>query len=170
MKNQKISVSEHQKSRKGTNPIRPNDAIPSFFPSEGAPLSIQPYILTFYQSKHAKITTQASYQNLGGYMASYADYDTRDGCTHWEITVHLAPNVVLAQANDSEYAMSYPLSLHTMNWFSSIWMDRIVLATTTRRCLHERALKRHNSGSARAMPNNASCTILAVSQFCLSDL
>ena len=28
----KISVSGHQKSRKGTNPIRPNDAIPSFFP------------------------------------------------------------------------------------------------------------------------------------------
>ena len=31
-------------------------------------MSIQPYILTFYQSKHAKRTTQASYQNLGGYM------------------------------------------------------------------------------------------------------
>ena len=40
-----------------------------FFPSEGALLSIQPYILTSHQSKHAKITTQASYQNLGGYMA-----------------------------------------------------------------------------------------------------
>ena len=39
-----------------------------FFPSEGVFFSIQPYILTFYQSKHAKITTQASYQNLGGYM------------------------------------------------------------------------------------------------------
>ena len=52
-----------------------------FFPSEGVFLSIQPYILTFYQPKHAKITTQASYQNLGGYMASYADFDTRDGCT-----------------------------------------------------------------------------------------
>ena len=64
-------------------------------------MSIQPYILTFYQPKHAKITTQASYQNLGGYMAKYADSDTMDGCTRWEITVHLAPNVVLAQANDS---------------------------------------------------------------------
>ena len=64
-------------------------------------MSIQPHILTFYQSKHAKITTQASYQNLGGYMAKYGDFDTRDGCTRWEITVHLAPNVVLAQANDS---------------------------------------------------------------------
>ena len=40
-----------------------------FFPSEGALLSIQPYILTSHQSKHAKRTTQASYQNLGGYMA-----------------------------------------------------------------------------------------------------
>ena len=39
-----------------------------FPPSEGALLSIQPYILTSYQSKHAKRTTQASYQNLGGYM------------------------------------------------------------------------------------------------------
>ena len=52
-----------------------------FFPSNGAFLSIQPYILTFYQPKHAKITTQASYQNLGGYMASCAYFDTRDGCT-----------------------------------------------------------------------------------------
>ena len=40
-----------------------------FFPSEGSLLSIQPYILTSHQSKHAKRTTQASYQNLGGYMA-----------------------------------------------------------------------------------------------------
>ena len=39
------------------------------------------YILTSYHSKHAKRTTQASYQNLGGYMASYVDFDTRDGCT-----------------------------------------------------------------------------------------
>ena len=78
---EKIFVSGHQKSRKGTNPIRLNDAIPSFFPSEGVLLSIQPYILTFYQSKHAKITTQASYQNLGGYMANPVDYDTRDSCT-----------------------------------------------------------------------------------------
>ena len=29
---EKNSVSAHQKSRKGTNPIRPNDAIPSFLP------------------------------------------------------------------------------------------------------------------------------------------
>ena len=29
---EKISLSAHQKSRKGTNPIRPNDAIPSFLP------------------------------------------------------------------------------------------------------------------------------------------
>ena len=48
-----------------------------FFPSEGSLLSIQPYILTSHQSKHAKITTQASYQNLGGYMASYAYFDTK---------------------------------------------------------------------------------------------
>ena len=40
-----------------------------FSPSKGAFLSIQPYILTSYQSKHAKITTHASSQNLGGYMA-----------------------------------------------------------------------------------------------------
>ena len=80
---EKISVSGHQKSQKGTNPIRPNDAIPSFFPSEGAFLSIQPYNLTLYQPKHAKRITQASYQNLGGYMASYADFDTRDGCTRY---------------------------------------------------------------------------------------
>ena len=52
-----------------------------FFPSEGALLSIQPHILTSYQSKHAKRTTQASYQNLGGYMASYGYSDTRDVCT-----------------------------------------------------------------------------------------
>lgn len=29
---EKISVSGHQKDRKGTNPIRTNDAIPSFLP------------------------------------------------------------------------------------------------------------------------------------------
>ena len=29
---EKTSVSAHQKSRKGTNPIRPNDATPSFLP------------------------------------------------------------------------------------------------------------------------------------------
>ena len=29
---EKISVSGHQKSRKGTNPIRPNEATPSFLP------------------------------------------------------------------------------------------------------------------------------------------
>ena len=40
-----------------------------FFPSEGALLSIKTHILTSYLSKHAKITTQASYQNLSGYMA-----------------------------------------------------------------------------------------------------
>ena len=33
-------------------------------------MSIQPHILTLYHPKYAKITTQASYQNLGGYMAS----------------------------------------------------------------------------------------------------
>ena len=64
-------------------------------------MSIQPHILTPCQSKRAKIATQASYQNLGGYMAKDAYFDTGDGCTRWEITVHLAPNVVLAQANDS---------------------------------------------------------------------
>ena len=52
-----------------------------FFPSEGALLSIQPYIMTLCQLKHTKITTHASYQNLGGYMAKHADSDTRDGCT-----------------------------------------------------------------------------------------
>ena len=40
-------------------------------------MSIQPYILTYYQSRHAKRTTQALYQNLGGYMASYAYFDTK---------------------------------------------------------------------------------------------
>ena len=39
-------------------------------------------------------------------MAEYADFDTRDGCTHWEITEHLAPNSVQAQANNSQYAVS----------------------------------------------------------------
>lgn len=39
-------------------------------------------------------------------LASYADSDTRDGCTHWEITEHLAPNSVQAQANNSQYAVS----------------------------------------------------------------
>ena len=52
-----------------------------FISLKGKSLSLSPYILTSHQSKHAKITTQASYQNLGGYMASYADFDTRDGCT-----------------------------------------------------------------------------------------
>ena len=28
---ERISVSGHQKSRKGTNPIRPNDAVPSLY-------------------------------------------------------------------------------------------------------------------------------------------
>ena len=53
-----------------------------FLSSKEKLLSLLPYNLTFRQSKHAKITTQASYQNLGGYMASYGDSDTRDGCTH----------------------------------------------------------------------------------------
>ena len=52
-----------------------------FIPSEGALLSIQPYIMTLCQLKHTKITTHASYQNLGGYMAKHADSDTKDGCT-----------------------------------------------------------------------------------------
>ena len=47
----------------------------------GKLFSLPPYILTFYQSKHSKRTTQASYQNLGGYMASYGNSDTRDVCT-----------------------------------------------------------------------------------------
>ena len=53
-----------------------------FLSSKRRLLSSLPYNLTFHQSKHAKITTQASYLNLGGYMASYGDSDTRDGCTH----------------------------------------------------------------------------------------
>ena len=53
-----------------------------FISLKGKSLSLSPYILTSYQSKHAKRTTQASYQNLGGYMASYGYSDTRDGCTH----------------------------------------------------------------------------------------
>ena len=104
-------------------------------------MSIQPYILTSYQSKYAKITTQALYQNSGGYMAKYGDFDTRDGCTHYEITVHLEPYVIQTQANNSQYAVLFFPSLHTMNWFSSIWMDRIVLSTTTRMCLHKRTPK-----------------------------
>ena len=51
-----------------------------FFPSEGALLSIQPYILTSHQSKHAKRTTQASYQNLGGYMCLHLYNDTSYDC------------------------------------------------------------------------------------------
>ena len=49
---EKISVSGHQKSRKGTNPIRPNDAIPSFLPIEWsifvytAPCSDAPFVQT----------------------------------------------------------------------------------------------------------------------------
>ena len=77
---EKTSVSGHQKSRKGTNPIRPNDAIPSFSPSEGAFFSIQPHILTPYSSIHAKRTTQASYQNLGGYMCLHLYNDTSYDC------------------------------------------------------------------------------------------
>ena len=52
-----------------------------FISLKGKSLSLSPYILTSYQSKHSKRTTQASYQNLGGYMASYGNSDTRDGCT-----------------------------------------------------------------------------------------
>ena len=33
---EKISVSGRQKSRKGTNPLRPNDAIPSLYPIRGS--------------------------------------------------------------------------------------------------------------------------------------
>ena len=51
-----------------------------FSPSEGALLPIQPHILTFYQSKHAKRTTQASYQNLGGYMCLHQYFDTDYDC------------------------------------------------------------------------------------------
>ena len=49
---EKNSVSRHQKSRKGTNPIRPNDAIPSFLPIEWsifvytAPCSDAPFVQT----------------------------------------------------------------------------------------------------------------------------
>ena len=47
-----------------------------FFSSEGRLLSLLSYILTRHQSKHAKITTQASYQNLGGYMWNDSKNDT----------------------------------------------------------------------------------------------
>ena len=68
-----------------------------FSPSEGAFLSIQPHILTFYQSKHAKITTQASYQNLGGYMANLANYDTEDDAhCRAQSRVHLHPGAYRA--------------------------------------------------------------------------
>ena len=55
-----------------------------------------------YRSKlNAKTRTQTLYQYLSPLVAKDAYFDTGDGCTRWEITVHLAPNVVLAQANDS---------------------------------------------------------------------
>ena len=57
--------------------------------------------LAFKPSANAKNITHVLYQNMGDEVAKYGDFDTRDGCTRWEITVHLAPNVVLAQANDS---------------------------------------------------------------------
>ena len=57
--------------------------------------------MTLGQSINAKRITHALYQNMGDEVAKDAYFDTGDGCTRWEITVHLAPNVVLAQANDS---------------------------------------------------------------------
>ena len=58
-----------------------------------------------------------------------------------ELTVDREFRSLIRPLLKDEYAMSYPLSLHTMNWFSSIWMDRIVLSTTTRMCLHKRTPK-----------------------------
>ena len=46
-----------------------------FISLKGKSLSLSPYILTSYQSKHAKRTTQASYQNLGGYMAEWVGFE-----------------------------------------------------------------------------------------------
>ena len=51
--------------------------------------------------KNKKERTETLYQSFSPFMAKDAYFDTGDGCTRWEITVHLAPNVVLAQANDS---------------------------------------------------------------------
>ena len=68
-----------------------------FPPSEGALLSIRLQILTFYQSKHAKRTTQALYQNLGGYMANLANYDTEDDAhCRAQSRVHLHPGAYRA--------------------------------------------------------------------------
>ena len=47
-----------------------------FLSSKERLLLLPPHILTLYSSKHAKITTQASYQNLGGYMCLHQYIDT----------------------------------------------------------------------------------------------
>lgn len=51
-----------------------------FLSSKRRLLSLLPYNLTFHQSKHAKITTQALYQNLGGYMCLHLYNDTSYDC------------------------------------------------------------------------------------------
>ena len=50
-----------------------------FFSSEGRLLLIPLHILTFHSFKHAKRTTQASYQNLGGYMWNDSKTNTIPG-------------------------------------------------------------------------------------------
>ena len=51
-----------------------------FLSSKGRLLSLPPHILTLHSSKNSKTTTQASYQNLGGYMCLHRYFDTRYDC------------------------------------------------------------------------------------------
>ena len=57
-----------KKAERGRTPSGQMTSFLHFISLEGKSLSLSPYILTSYQSKHAKRTTQASYQNLGGYI------------------------------------------------------------------------------------------------------
>lgn len=62
----------------GWEPTLSDQMMPTlhFLSSEGRLLPLIPHILTPNSSKHAKITTQASYQNLGGYMCLHQYNDT----------------------------------------------------------------------------------------------
>ena len=68
-----------KKAGQGRTPSGQMTQFLHFIPSEGALSSIWPHILTLHLSKHAK-ATQASHQNLGGYMCPNRYDDT--GCDH----------------------------------------------------------------------------------------